>query len=269
MGLWSLGAARMRIGLAVPLWCVVAVTFALTACGPGTGALKGAARVADELATVVNSEGATLAPLSTEVYRPPPAADVQSIIMVLDSLETAERGSDTKYDRDDWRHWVDDDRDCQNTRAEVLIEESLAEVDFASNEDCRVVAGEWLGPWSGEIFTDASEVDIDHHVPLGHAHEAGGWAWDSERKRAYANDMSNPASLQVTKAALNRAKGKQPPDRWRPDDTRGWCQYAGDWVVVKARWELTVTEVEKKALLEMLDSCSDDDSWGLGRPRSK
>ena len=111
---------------------------------------------------------------------------------------------------------------------------------------------------------DASEVDIDHHVPLGHAHEAGGWSWDAERKRAYANDMSNPASPQVTKATLNRAKGKQPPDQWRPDDTRGWCRYAGDWIAVKAHWGLTVTEVEKKALLEMLDSCSDDDSRGLG-----
>ena len=254
---------RMRIGLMVPLLCVVAAAFALTACGPGTDALKGAARVADELATVVDSADATTEPPSTGIDRPTLPADVQSVIMVLDSLATADRGSDSRYRRDDWRHWVDDDRDCQNTRAEVLIEESLAEVDFAGNEDCRVVAGEWLGPWSGEIFTDASDVDIDHHVPLGHAHEAGGWSWDAERKRAFANDMSNPASLQATKATLNRAKGKQPPDQWRPDDTRGWCRYSGDWIAVKTRWELTVTEVEKQALLEMLASCSDDDSWGL------
>ncbi len=259
----------MRISLMVPLLFVVAAIFALTACGPGTQALKDVARVADELATVVNAANATTEPSSTAYYRPTPAASVKSVIMVLDSLATANRGSDSRYRRDDWRHWVDDDRDCQNTRAEVLIEESLAEVDFAGNEDCRVVAGEWLGPWSGAIFTDASEVDIDHHVPLGHAHEAGGWSWDAERKRAYANDMSNPASLQVTKATLNRAKGKQPPDQWRPDDPRGWCRYAGDWIVVKARWELTVMEVEKKALLEMLDSCSDDDSWGLRGLRPK
>ena len=158
-------APGMRIGLMVPLLCIAAATFALTACGPGTEALKGAARVADELATVVNSAHATTEPSLSRFYRPTPASDVKSVILILNSLIIADRGSDSRYLRDDWRHWVDDDRDCQNTRAEVLIEESLAEVDFAGNEDCRAVVGEWPGPWSGEIFTDASEVDIDLFSP--------------------------------------------------------------------------------------------------------
>ena len=119
------------------------------------------------------------------------------------------------------------------------------------------------GPWSGEIFNEAGDVDIDHHVPLGHAHESGGWRWDDDRKRAFANDLTQPASLQVTKASLNRQKGKQPPDEWRPDDRRGWCGYAADWIVVKSRWDLTVTEAESTSLREMLETCGFDDSWGL------
>ena len=188
---------------------------------------------------------------------------MQAVVAILNELPVAERGSEIEYDRGDWRHWVDADRDCQNTRAEALIAESLATVTFASDEECRVTGGEWLGPWSGEVFTDAGDVDIDHHVPLGHAHESGGWDWDKERKRAYANDLAHAPSLQATSASVNRSKGKQPPDEWRPEDTAGWCRYASDWVSVKAEWELTVSRAEVGALREMLDTCDDEGSWGL------
>ena len=237
--------------------CVVGL--AALSCDSVAPTVKNAARVADELATVVAREGGgNLAP----PVRAPVPADVQEVSANLQRLAVAERGSDIDYDRDDWNHWVDADRDCQNTRAEVLIAESLSPVSFASDDNCRVVGGEWVGPWSGETFTDASDVDIDHHVPLGHAHESGGWGWDRDRKRAYANDMGNPASLQATKASLNRTKGKQPPDQWRPANERGWCRYAAGWIDVKSTWTLTVTADEKRALSDMLDTCGDAGSWG-------
>ena len=193
----------------------------------------------------------------------PSTAAAAAVIRQLERLEIAARGSAVDYDRSEWRHWVDADRDCRNTRAEVLIAESRAAVAFADDEECRVTGGEWAGPWTGEVFNDAGAVDIDHHVPLAHAHESGGWRWNKDRKRAYANDLSNPASLQAVKATVNRAKGKQPPDQWRPAERAGWCRYAADWVSVKAQWELTVTEAEGDALREMLTTCGAADSWGL------
>lgn len=222
--------------------------------------MKTAGRVAEDVSRLADS---TSPPADNIVATPPLPSDVQAMVAILDGLSVAERGSEIEYDRSDWRHWVDTDRDCQNTRAEALIAESLATVTFASDEECRVTGGEWLGPWSGEVFTDAGDVDIDHHVPLGHAHESGGWDWDKERKRAYANDLSHPASLQVTQSSLNRSKGKQPPDEWRPEDTAGWCRYASDWVSVKAQWELTVSRAEVEALKEMLGTCDDKGSRGL------
>ncbi len=164
---------------------------------------------------------------------------------------------------------MDADRDCRDTRAEVLIAESVAPVSFAPEDDgdkCRVISGEWVGPWTREVFTDASDVDIDHHVPLGHTRLSGAWQWVPERKRAYANDLSDPASLQATSAPVNRSKGKQPPDEWRPAETASWCRYAADWIFVKERWDLTVTSDEVDTLEEMLQTCGDTASWGLSGP---
>ena len=94
------------------------------------------------------------------------------------------------YDRDDWKHWVDEDKDCQNTRHEVLIEESLAKVAFKTDRKCQVATGEWFAPYTGETVTDATRLDIDHMIPLKNAHNSGGWAWDRSRKAAFANEMS-------------------------------------------------------------------------------
>ena len=106
-------------------------------------------------------------------------------------------------------------------------------------------------------------------MPLGHAHASGGWRWDADRKREYANDLANPASLQVTDSSVNRAKGKKPPDAWRPEHRAGWCRYAADWITVKAEWELTVTTAEADALAAMLDTCDDAGSWGLAGIRGE
>ena len=251
----------LRFGILLVLLLTLAV---LLACDSAVKSVKTAGRVADDISRLADAEPSL--PSETVAPSRPLPADIQAVIVTLNRLQVAERGSEIDYDRDDWRHWVDAYRDCQNTRAEVLIVESAGPVSFTPNadgEECHVTGGEWHGPWSGEVFTDASDVDIDHHVPLGHAHESGGWDWDRERKRAYANDLAHAPSLQVTSASVNRAKGKQPPDEWRPDHTAGWCRYAADWVSVKAKWGLTVSKAEVEVLREMLDTCDDDGSWGL------
>lgn len=235
------------------------------ACSAEIGAVRDAARSLEESSAAFSNDGANGGGSGGDASAgsQPTAAEIRAALETLDALPVAPRGSGIDYNRGDWRHWIDIDGDCQNTRAEVLIAESRAPAAFAprdDNDQCRVVRGEWRGPWSGATFTDAGAVDIDHHVPLAHAHESGGWQWSADRKRAYANDLSHPASLQATEKSLNRQKGKQPPDEWRPARRAVWCRYAAEWIAVKEHWELTVTMGEVAALREMLDTCASDGS---------
>ncbi len=251
----------MRAGFLFALALLLSAPLFMAACDTVSDACQTARTAADTVATRVAP-----ARTDTPILDPTEAgtsSDVREILATLRALEIADREAVIEYNRRDWRHWIDSDKDCQNTRAETLIEESLAAVSFATDEQCRVIGGRWIGPWTGEIFTDSSDVDIDHHVPLGHAHLSGGSAWDDDRKRAYANDMTHAGSLQVTSASVNRSKGKNAPDEWRPDQRAGWCRYAVDWISTKHRWELTVTDAEISALENMLATCDDADSWGL------
>ncbi len=154
-----------------------------------------------------------------------------------------------EYNRDEWGGWIDADGDCQDTRAEILIEESQVDVVL---DGCRVVEGEWFDPWGGQTYNSAGDVDIDHHVPLAHAHETGGSAWDEERKVEFAND---PENLNAMSSSLNRSKGSRGPDEWKPPDETAYCEYARQWEAVKEKYQLAIDGDERRALDEMLATC--------------
>ena len=120
------------------------------------------------------------------------------------------------YDRSEWRHWIDEDRDCQNARQEVLIEESSTPAVLDPDNECRVLSGSWVGPYTGQMVNDPTELDIDHMVPLENAHRSGAWSWDRDRKREYANFLGYEDHLIATTSRANRSKGSKGPEEWRP-----------------------------------------------------
>ena len=244
----------------------VVLLLGVVACDPATGAPD----LPDiELPTIARpvapeSVPATAAPVATVNPEPSPTptlapnptvgVDVVSVPM----LEIAEIPAELPaYSRDDWKHWNDVDKDCQDTRAEVLIEESMVPPTFKNKERCRVISGLWEGPYTGQSFMEASDVDIDHLVPLKNAHLSGGWQWDEERKEDYANSMATDYHLIAVDKSANRSKGAKGPEEWQPSNAAYHCQYSRDWIAVKAAWELTATAAEWRALEEMLATCSD------------
>ena len=120
--------------------------------------------------------------------------------------EAIEQGGEfsTLYDRSNWPHWSDADRDCQNTRHELLLTGSSISVTFKSDKQCNVLVGSWYDPYSNEIYTISKDLDLDHIVPLKFAHGHGADKWSRERKKQFANDYEN---LLLVNASLNRQKG--------------------------------------------------------------
>ena len=96
------------------------------------------------------------------------------------------------------------------------------------------------------------DLDIDHLAPLKNAHNSGGWTWDTERKRDYANSLADPDHPIAVTSRANRSKGAKGPDEWKPPDETYWCRYDTDWTEIKAHWNLTMTEAEAEAVQDML-----------------
>ncbi|MFB7463476.1 DUF1524 domain-containing protein [Streptomyces sp. NPDC056224] len=169
----------------------------------------------------------------------------------LAALKVAPAGTMAGYSRDKFTHWAQQGDKC-DTREVVLQRDGTG---VARDSECRAVSGRWKSFYDGMVVTDAAKMDIDHMVPLAEGWRSGAAAWDSARRKAFANDLAHPQLLAVT-AASNRSKGDQGPDLWQPPDRAAWCQYGRAWTTVKSAYALTVTEPEKKMLATMLDTCT-------------
>lgn len=161
----------------------------------------------------------------------------------------------TGYDRTLFKTWIDADKDCQNTRAEVLLAESSAPVTFTTTSNCTVATGRWLSWFDGLTFDSATLVSIDHMIPLAEAWDSGASAWTSTRRQDFANDLGDARELNAVSASINSSKGDRDPTDWLPPRER--CRYLTEWVAVKARWALSVDAAEQATLLSWALTCGD------------
>ncbi|MFJ8846046.1 HNH endonuclease family protein [Streptomyces cyaneofuscatus] len=161
----------------------------------------------------------------------------------------------TGYERDSFKHWVDEDGDGCQTRQEVLIAEAVTAPEQGAR--CSLIGGSWLSYYDEVEVTDARKLDIDHMVPLAEAWDSGAHAWTPERREAYANDLVVERSLVAVTAKTNRSKADRGPDAWMPPAESARCIYLEDWTGTKLRWGLSVDDTERTALLELAAPCED------------
>ena len=176
---------------------------------------------------------------------------IRAILLLLVPLSALAQ----EYDRGDWSHWEDFDRNCLNTRHELLIERSLVEVTYTSDSGCYVATGAWQGPYTGSIFTLASEVEVDHVVALRYAHEYGGAGWSPLLKKVFAND---PANLLIVERGENRSKGWRGPSQYLPPNKRFHCDYAQTWLHVVRKYEIEPPASDRLAITGLVNGCREE-----------
>ncbi|MGW0217865.1 HNH endonuclease family protein [Micromonospora chokoriensis] len=169
----------------------------------------------------------------------------------LNALTVAAQGSSSGYSRDLFPHWITVSGSC-NTREQVLKRDGTSVVVDSS---CAATSGRWYSPYDGATWTAASDVDIDHVVPLAEAWRSGASSWTTSRRQSFANDLSRPQLIAVTDN-VNQSKGDQDPSTWQPPLSSYRCTYSKMWITVKYSWGLTLQSSEKSALQSMLNTCS-------------
>jgi hypothetical protein len=181
---------------------------------------------------------------------PPNIPSYSTAVSRLAALTVAAESHQSSYDRDLFPHWITITGSC-NTREQVLKRDGSGVV---VGGNCAPTSGSWFSPYDGATWTAASDVDIDHMVPLSEAWSSGAWAWTTDRRQTYANDLGGPELWAVTDN-VNQSKGDQDPATWQPSLTSFRCTYARAWIQVKWYYDLTVDSAEKTALTGMLNTC--------------
>jgi hypothetical protein len=153
------------------------------------------------------------------------------------------------YDRDKFRHWVDGDGDCRDTRDEVLAAESRVRV-----RGCDVARGRWFSYYDHRTWRDSGDVDVDHLVALAEAWDSGARRWTARTRQRFANDLGDRRSLVAVTDNVNMSKSDRDPAEWLP--RFGKCTYVNQWTAVKRRWSLRVDRAEKRALMRRARRCA-------------
>lgn len=181
---------------------------------------------------------------------PPGIPDPAQAETMLGELQVAEDGSMDGYDRDKFPTWASQGDNC-NTREAVLKRDGEG---VEVGDDCYPTSGTWDSPYDGGSWDKASDVDIDHVVPLAAAWRTGAADWSQEDREAFANDLEAPQLIAVTDE-VNQEKSDDTPAEWMPPEEGYHCTYASMWIASKHKWELTINEGEKAALTDALGTC--------------
>ena len=105
--------------------------------------------------------------------------------------------------------------------------------------------------YTGIMFNNLKESDIEHIVSLSEAHDSGMCGASKAEMKLFARDLIN---LTLSTPKVNRfEKGAKDAADWLPEINRCW--FARTVVEVKTKYGLTVDYRERDALQSVLSDC--------------
>lgn len=184
-------------------------------------------------AYVSASEPPTAAPAPQEPAAAAPAAGdsgVQRALATLAQLTVAAENRCAPYDKDSQYPYP------QSVEPQIIAR----------------MGGRVYGPYTGTIFNDRYETDIEHMVATSEAHDSGLCAASVQTRRNFARDLLN-LTLAAPSVNRNQKSGKDFAE-WQP--ARNVCWFADRVIQVKAKYGMTVDSREKAALESALRGCA-------------
>ncbi len=165
------------------------------------------------------------------------------------------------YDRKaQFGRWINDPNDdvCFNTRAKVLVRDSVNSVVFKDSNHCAVEKGTWKDPYTTATVKESKAIQIDHFVPLKNAYMSGAHKWSFKARCLYANFLGNEFHLLSVDGIQNMKKGDRSPAKYMPPNKEYSCTYVRNWLAVKFIWGLTMTIDEATAIRGIIldNNCS-------------
>ncbi|MFF0343205.1 DUF1524 domain-containing protein [Kribbella sp. NPDC004875] len=181
---------------------------------------------------------------------PPTPPSASTAATELASLTVKTEGTTTGYSRDKFPHWINQSGSC-DTREEVLKRDGTG---VKVDSSCQPTSGSWTSVYDEKTFTDSSDLDIDHIVPLAEAWKSGANTWTQAKRQEFANNLTISQLIAVS-ASSNRSKSDKDPSEWQPPNAAVHCLYARYWIWVKYTYKLSLQSSEKTALQDMLGTC--------------
>lgn len=166
-------------------------------------------------------------------------------------LTLSNRVEDLYYLKEDWPHWLTLSGSCRTSRTVVLEATSRGPLTWTNPRECELREGLWIDSYSGEEFTRAAQLEIDHIIPPVYANASNGYQWDDYKRAQFAND---PLNLVPVSRESYRRKRQRSIGEWQPRD-EFLCEYAQAWQDVAEKYDLELYARDRGRINTILKGC--------------